>query len=92
MNLPTRPRALELHGETHGSSMMVGSAISKPDHFGIGEALGEGRVVIDPADAIALLQRDLRLGLAFECHDVGAVFFGHRLVVPRALNAAISGP
>ena len=33
-------------------------------------------------------QRDLGLGLALERHDVGAVFLGHRLVVPGALDAA----
>src|SRR3954454_13944713 len=36
--------------------------------FRIGEALGERGIVVNPADAVALLQRDLGFGLAFERH------------------------
>src|SRR4051812_12586678 len=42
--------------------------------FRIGETFGERRVVVHPADAVALLQRDFGLGLALEGDDVGAVF------------------
>src|SRR5262245_36781232 len=56
--------------------------------FGIGKALLEGGVVVDPADAIALLQRGLGFVLSPEGNNFGAVFFGHILVVKGALDAA----
>ncbi len=68
--------------------MMVGKRHFEAGPFRIGEALGERGVVIDPADAIALLQRDFGFGLALEGDEVRAVFLGHRLVVPGALDAA----
>src|SRR4029079_632317 len=54
--------------------------------FRIGKALEKSRVVIEPADAIALQQRRLRLGLASEGDDLRAVLFRHGLVVPGALD------
>src|SRR5260221_10686639 len=56
--------------------------------FGIGEPLLEGGVVVEPADAVALLHRRLGFVLSSEGDDVGAVLFGHVLVVEPALDAA----
>src|SRR5579871_4718375 len=56
--------------------------------FGIGEPFLESSVVIEPADAIALLQRGFGFALAAEGDDLGAVLFGHVLVVEGALDAA----
>src|SRR5262249_29860320 len=56
--------------------------------FGVSEPLLEGGVVINPADAVALLQRGLGFVLSPEGNNFGAVFFGHILVVKGALDAA----
>src|SRR6266566_6052752 len=54
----------------------------------IGKPLLECGVVVDPADAVALLQRSLGFVLSSECDDVGAVLLGHIFIVESALDAA----
>ena len=52
------------------------------------EVRSDRRVVVDPADALAVPERLLGLGVVDEGDDLGAVALGHDLVVEGALLAA----